>query len=91
MALHPEIDIAIENIINEAVKGYKGHSAVMPEPVAEKVVEYFSKENDLVLDVYSGSGTTGVVCNKLNRNFIGFEINENYVKLSKERLSSSNK
>jgi len=57
--------------------------------VAEKIINYFSKENDLVLDVYSGSGTTGVVCNKLNRNFIGFEINENYVKLSQERLKAA--
>ncbi len=95
LAKTPKIDYNIEghtlNIINESVKGYKGHSAVMPELVAEKVIQYFSKENDLVLDVYSGSGTTGVVCNKLNRNFIGFEINENYVKLSKERLSALKK
>ena len=74
------------NVIHEAVKGYKGHSASMPEPVAEKVVSYLSKEGDLVLDCYSGSGTTGAVCKKLNRNCIGFEINEEYVKLSKQRL-----
>jgi DNA modification methylase len=90
LAKTPKIDYNIEghtlNIINESVKGYKGHSAVMPESVAEKIISFFSKEGDLVLDTYSGSGTAGIMCHRLKRDFIGFEINENYVKLSKERL-----
>lgn len=90
LAKIPKINYNIEghtlNIINESVKGYKGHSAVMPEKVCEYIIKYFSKEGDLVIDPYCGSGTSGIVCNKLKRNFIGFEINENYVKLSKERL-----
>ncbi len=94
LAKTPKIDYNIEghtlNIIHESVKGYKGHSAVMPEAVAEKIISYFSKEGDMVLDPYCGSGTSGIVSSKLNRNFIGFEINENYVKLSKERLSKIN-
>ncbi len=94
LAKTPKIDYNLEghtlNIINESVKGYKGHSAVMPEAVAEHIIKYFSKEGSLVLDPYCGSGTSGIVSSKLKRNFIGFEINKNYVKLSKERLLKNN-
>lgn len=46
-------------------------------------------ENDLVLDTYSGSGTTALACNQTNRNFIGFELNPEYVKMSQERANST--
>lgn len=75
------------NIINESVSSYKGHNAVMPEKVCNHIIETFTKENDLVLDCYMGSGTTAYCCKKLNRNCVGFEINEDYVKLSIDRIS----
>ncbi|MBP5424034.1 MAG: site-specific DNA-methyltransferase [Paludibacteraceae bacterium] len=42
-------------------------------------------EGDLVLDPYSGSGTTALACNQTGRNFIGFELNPDYVKMAEER------
>jgi len=63
------------------------HPVQMPENVAEKIIKICSNENDIVLDIFSGSGTTSVVAKKLNRQFIGYEIDPQYYKLSLERLS----
>ncbi len=46
----------------------------------------WTNENDTVLDPFSGSGTTAIAAHLMKRNFIGFEINENYFKKSKKRL-----
>ena len=74
------------NVIHESVASYKGHSAVFPENLVQNLLETFTDENDLVLDCYMGSGTTAFVCKKLNRKYLGFEINNDYVELSKKRL-----
>jgi DNA modification methylase len=42
-------------------------------------LEHFSQEGDLVLDPFMGSGTTGRMCAKMNRRWIGFELNGGYV------------
>jgi DNA modification methylase len=63
-----------------------GHSAVYPEDLPKFCIENFTKENDIVLDCFMGSGTTALSCVKNNRNFIGFEINEEYIELSKKRI-----
>jgi len=49
-------------------------------------VRYFSQENQIILDPFLGSGTTAVACKKLNRRFIGIEINPEYCKIAEERL-----
>jgi len=51
------------------------------------MVSASSNENNLVLDPFSGSGTTLRVCQQLNRNCIGYELNPAYVEMTKERLS----
>lgn len=50
------------------------------------LLEKFTKEGDTVLDPFMGSGTTGVACAKLNRNFIGIEIDEGYFKIAERRI-----
>jgi site-specific DNA-methyltransferase (adenine-specific) len=45
-----------------------------------------TNENDIVLDTCIGSGTTGVACKELNRNFIGIELDEKYFEIAKERI-----
>ena len=45
-------------------------------------------ENDTVLDMFMGSGTTGVACQNTNRRFIGIEKDENYFKIAKERIDN---
>ena len=56
-----------------------GHSAVFPDELPRLCLEHFSQEGDLVLDPFMGSGTTGRMCEKMNRRWIGFELNESYV------------
>jgi site-specific DNA-methyltransferase (adenine-specific) len=55
----------------------------------EHLVKIHSNENDLVVDCFMGGGTTGVACKKLNRNFIGVEIDIKYYQVSKERIDNS--
>jgi DNA modification methylase len=66
---------------------YKGaHFAVMPEKLVEPCILAGSRENDLVLDPFMGSGTVGVVAERHNRHFVGIELNPEYVKLALTRL-----
>lgn len=70
----------------------KPHPSVMVHPtqkpveLLEYLIKTYSNENSLVLDFTMGSGSTGVACKNLNRDFIGIEINEDYFKLAKNRL-----
>lgn len=56
-----------------------------PEALIERIVKASSNKGDIVLDPFSGVGTTFAVCKKLERNFIGFEINPEYVEIIKKR------
>lgn len=62
------------------------HKAVMNYDLAYEIIKEFTKERECVLDPFFGTGTTGVACKALNRNFIGFEINQTYVDASINRL-----
>ena len=64
------------------------HPTEKPIDLLEYLVKTYSNENDLVLDNCMGSGTCGMVCKKLNRNFIGIEIEQNYFKLAKGRIDA---
>ena len=61
--------------------------ACFPERLPQLCIDLFSYENDLVLDPFSGSGTTCYVAKSLNRHFIGFEISKNYYEESLSRLN----
>lgn len=63
------------------------HSASMPLKLAEIAILNFSKENNIVLDPFMGTGTTGVVCKQNNRNFIGIELSNEYYNLSNNRIN----
>jgi len=63
------------------------HETIKPIELIEKYILLSSNKNDIVLDPFMGSGTTGVACNKLNRNFIGMEINEEYFKIAEKRIN----
>jgi len=66
---------------------YKGnHFATFPEKLVESCILAASQENDTVLDPFSGTATTGVVALRLRRNYIGIDINEEYLKQSEHRL-----
>lgn len=64
------------------------HGATFPEELVEKILTTFSRERDVVYDPFMGTGTTAVVCKKMNRRFIGSEIITSYVEVAKERLQN---
>ena len=66
-------------------KGSK-HPAPFPEKLVENCILLTTQESDIVLDPFLGSGTTACVSKKLGRNFIGIELDENYLNISKELL-----
>ncbi len=64
----------------------KNHPAVFPLELAEKVIQYYSFKNDVILDPFAGTGTTGKAAIKNSRRFVLFEKDENYMKLIKENV-----
>lgn len=54
----------------------------------KEIVAIHTNENDIVFDPFAGSGSTGVACKLLNRNFIGCEIDKNYAKIIEERINA---
>lgn len=67
----------------------KEHPATKPIELFSDLINLFSKENDLVLDCFSGSGTTAVACHNLKRRFICIERDREYWKASCERLEQA--
>ena len=64
----------------------KKHSAAFPEELPEWFIKLFTKEGDMVLDPFAGSGTTLFVAERMGRNAIGIEIIEEYYKMVKDQL-----
>jgi DNA modification methylase len=64
------------------------HPTVKPLKLMEYLVKLVSREGAVVLDPFMGSGTTGIACRKLNRKFIGIEMEEDYIKIAKARINS---
>ncbi len=67
----------------------QNHPTQKPEGLVERMVLASSDEGDLVVDPFSGSGTTLRVCQQLDRKAIGIEINPNYVTMTKDRLGAT--
>ena len=74
--------------IHYCQKNRQEHPTQKPEALVERMVLASSSEGDMVVDPFSGSGTTLRVCQQLNRNAVGIEINPEYVEQTKERLNS---
>jgi DNA modification methylase len=66
------------------------HPATFPISLAKKVISLFSHEGELVLDPFVGSGTSLVASQDLNRNAVGFDLQEKYIELCAKRLVSNN-
>lgn len=64
------------------------HPAPFPDKLAEDLIKAFTKKNMLVVDMFSGSGTTGIMAYKNKRKFIGFDICDDYIQLSKKRFKN---
>lgn len=63
------------------------HPAMFPKDLVKDMMNTWTNKNDLVLDCFMGSGTSGVVAKELQRDFIGIEIVEDYYKLAKKRIN----
>jgi len=71
-------------------KDYTGHHPTQkPVLLLEDLIKTFSNENDLVVDLTMGSGSTGVACKNTNRNFIGIEKDENYFNIALKRINDT--
>ena len=66
------------------------HPTQKPVELLEYLIKTYTDEDDLVLDFTMGSGSTGVACQNLNRDFIGIELNKEYYEIAKKRIKSVN-
>lgn len=64
-----------------------GHPTQKSLELMQKIIEIHTNENDLIMDPFMGSGTTGIAAKSLNRKFIGVELNKEYFELAKKRIS----
>lgn len=84
-----EIDIWNIRCINYTNLKTKHHQAEKPVELIEKMIKNSSKEGDVVLDCFMGSGTTAVACIRNNRHFVGFELDEKYFDIANERIAKA--
>ena len=68
--------------INSGGENKLGHITPFPNKIPKLAIRYFS---DVVLDMFMGSGTTGIVCKYLDREFIGIELNKEYFNVAKKK------
>jgi len=83
------IGICIGNERLKDKNGVKIHSTQKPEKLLYKVIVSSSKPGDIILDPFFGTGTTGVVAKATGRNYIGIEMDGNYIKYAKKRLDET--
>ncbi len=77
------------SVTNIEKKGNYGHPCPKPLRWATWLIARATKEGDTVLDPFMGSGTTGVACVKLNRNFIGIELDKKYFDIAEKRITEA--
>lgn len=64
----------------------KFHPTEKPVNLLKELIRLHTKENDMILDCFMGSGSTGVACKELNRNFVGIELNKEYFEIAERRM-----
>ena len=75
---------------NNRASGDRGsHPTQKPVALMEYLIKTYTNEGETVLDFTMGSGTTGVACKNLNRNFIGIELDDTYFKIAKDRIENT--
>lgn len=79
-------DVWLINLPLKDEKEFGKHPTQKPLALLERIILATSKENDLILDPFNGSGTTGIACLKLNRRYIGIEKEQEYLELTKKRF-----
>ena len=82
-----ESTLSIWNI-NPARAKKIGHPAPFPVELPQKFINLYSYKDDLILDPFIGSGTTAIAAKNLNRNFVGYEIEQEYIDIANNRLET---
>lgn len=77
---------SVWNIATQPLKD--AHFATFPEKLLEVPIRAGCPENGIVMDIFMGSGTTAIVSNKNNRNYIGIELNPEYIKIAENRIKN---
>ena len=85
----PRYDPPLPHSLVEIKSSRGKHSTEKPVALMEWILKYYSKEGDVVLDPTMGSGSMGVACENLNRDFVGFELDEKIFEEACERLIPS--
>jgi modification methylase len=73
--------------VKKVSRKVSGHPATFHEEVPRRCISAATSENELILDPFMGSGTTAVAALKSNRNFIGFEVSDEYWRIANERIA----
>jgi site-specific DNA-methyltransferase (adenine-specific) len=81
--------VSIQEFTSANLRTGRYHPTQKPVDLMEYLVKTYTNENDTVLDFTMGSGTTGVACKRLNRNFIGIELDDKYYNIAKERIDNA--
>jgi site-specific DNA-methyltransferase (adenine-specific) len=85
-----DANILTKNIVDvPSLSKNSNHPTEKPVELLEWLINTYTNENDTVLDNCMGSGTTGVACKNLNRNFIGIELLPNYFKIAEKRINEN--
>lgn len=74
------------NQVKNVSKKENPHPCPVPLELMERIILSTTNEGDTVCDPFMGSGTTGIACKKLNRNFIGIELDKEYFEIAKKRI-----
>lgn len=86
---HVEDPSLYQKVLQGKVPSTKLHPTQKPIEIIENLIKIGCKENEIVLDPFMGSGTTGVACKNLNRDFIGIELDKSYYNIAKERINDA--
>jgi DNA modification methylase len=77
------------NQVKNVSKEKTEHPCQIPEELISRIIQITAKENDIIIDIFGGSGTTSKVANNLGYDTISYEIDENYIKLINKRIYES--
>ena len=91
-------DARVENIIRPGQYGIRKiipskdqHPTQKPTELMSVFIQWHTNPGDIVADPFMGSGTTGVACAQLNRNFIGIELDKDYFEIAQKRIEDARK
>ena len=62
------------------------HPTIKPQNILQNLIQVSTKKNDLILDCFSGSGSTAIACMRTKRRFIGYEIDKKFYEIAKNRI-----